>query len=132
MIKTKLGINTKLLAALAYFTAAFGGYTATLLVSGYVLLCEKDAKLKKSALNALLIMVAFSAVTTILTLFGGTTISISSMNSPMTLTTFYAGIVFMLNIVPKIILCALGIISLTKKEKIEETQTEITEQNNIQ
>lgn len=132
MTKTKLGISAKLLAALAYFTAAFGGYTATLLVSGYVLLCEKDAKLRKSALNALLIMVASSAVTTILTLFGGSTISISSMSSNMTLTSLYAGVVLVLNIIPKIVLCVLGIMSLMKKENTEETQTEITEQDNIQ
>lgn len=133
MTKTRLGIGTGLLAALAYFTAAFGGYTATLLVSGYVLLFEKDGKLRKSALNALLIMVLFTVVTTVMTLFGGSTISITSMSSHIdsVLTTIYTAVVFMLNIIPKIILSVLGILSLTRKEKITETQTEITEQDNM-
>lgn len=48
MSKTKLGISTTLLAALAYFAGGFSGYLLLFLVAGYVLLKEEDEWLKKN------------------------------------------------------------------------------------
>ena len=52
MNKTKLGITTGLLAALAYFTGCFSGYLLLFLVAGYVLLKEEDEWLRKNVVKA--------------------------------------------------------------------------------
>lgn len=130
MKKTKLGISTALLAALAYFTAAFGGYPATLIVCGYVLLFEVGKWLRKSALIALLLMVGSSALTAFISLFGSSTLSISSMFTPLKTgpVTLYTIAVFMLSIIPKIVLCILGIRALCHKEENISTNPEETMQ----
>lgn len=62
MEKTKLGLSTGIVAAVAFLMFLFGGYTTGLLVLGYVLICEEDRWLKATALKALLLAVAFSVV----------------------------------------------------------------------
>lgn len=62
MEKTKLGLTVPVMSALAYLLFLFGGYTAGLLVVGYILLCESNADLKKQALTALLVAVCVSAL----------------------------------------------------------------------
>lgn len=62
MEKTKLGLSTAIMGAIVYLTALFGGYTPLLLVAGYILLAEENAQLKKTAVTAFLILLAFSAV----------------------------------------------------------------------
>lgn len=62
MEKSKLGLPIPVMGALTYLLFLFGGYTAGLLIVGYVLLCEEDAGLKKHALTAVLLAVAFSCV----------------------------------------------------------------------
>lgn len=56
-MKTKLGISTAALGALAYFMALFGGYIPLLLLTGYVCLFEDNEALKKHAFKALAISV---------------------------------------------------------------------------
>lgn len=63
MNKTKLGISTGLLAALAYFAGCFSGYLLLFLVAGYVLLKEEDAWLRKNVVKAVALMVVFSVAT---------------------------------------------------------------------
>ncbi len=119
MKKTRLGISTSLLAALAYFTAAFGGYPATLLVCGYILLFEKDGKLRKSAVKALVLMVLFTAVLSFTSIFGTSTVSISSMVSPINAgsATIYTLVVLILSVLPKLVLSVLGVLALFEKDK---------------
>ena len=62
MEKTKLGLSVAVMGAVVYLTALFGGYTPLLLVAGYVLIAEESAQLKKNAVTAFLVMLAFSAV----------------------------------------------------------------------
>ncbi len=63
MKKTKLGISVNLLAALVFFLTFFGGITPTLLLTGYILLKEEDAWLKKTAVKATLITLVFTILT---------------------------------------------------------------------
>ena len=60
MEKTKIGLSTGVVAALGYLLFLFGGYTAGLLFVGYVVLCESNTWLRKTAVTALLVSVCFS------------------------------------------------------------------------
>jgi uncharacterized membrane protein len=65
MQKTKLGISVPLLAAAVCFAAVFGGYVATIILTGYVLLKEEDEWLRKTSVKALAVMMLFSFISTI-------------------------------------------------------------------
>lgn len=62
MEKTKLGVSVTLLGAAVFFAALFGGYTAVILVAGYILLCEENSWLKKAAVKAVILLVTFSVL----------------------------------------------------------------------
>lgn len=59
-MKSKLGVSVGLLGAMIYFAALFGGYTAVILLVGYVLLFEENEWLKKAGVKAAVMMVFFS------------------------------------------------------------------------
>ncbi len=62
MEKSKLGLPIPVMGALTYLLFCFGGYVAGLLVTGYILLREEDAGLKKTAITAILTAIAVSLV----------------------------------------------------------------------
>ena len=62
MEKTKLGIGVGLAGAIMYLLGLYGGYMVTLLAAGYVLLAEENAWLKKVAVKAVVLMLAFSVL----------------------------------------------------------------------
>ena len=66
MEKTKLGISIGVLGAVLYLLGLFSGYLATILVAGYILLCENNSWLKKTALRAIFILLAFSLLNTVI------------------------------------------------------------------
>lgn len=66
MQKTKLGLKTTVVGAIAYLGFLFGGYVAGLLILGYVLLIEEDTTLKVSALTALLVTLAASLINAVI------------------------------------------------------------------
>ena len=59
-MKTKLGISVALLGAFTYFAGLISGYTVQLLIVGYILICEKDTLLKRTAVKSIVICVSFS------------------------------------------------------------------------
>ena len=59
-MKSKLGISVCLLGAAAYLCSLFAGYTATLLLTGYILLFEQNAWLKQTAVKAFAVSMCFS------------------------------------------------------------------------
>lgn len=61
-MKTKLGVSVGILGAATYFLGLFSGYTVLALVVGYILLCEQDSWLRKTAVKALVISLCFSAL----------------------------------------------------------------------
>lgn len=66
MQKTKLGISVGLLGAAAFLMAYFGGYTPVLLLTGYVLLFEENAWLKRSCVKAIALMVSYACLLAII------------------------------------------------------------------
>ena len=60
MEKTKLGIPVGLVGAFVCAAVGFGGYVATALVVGYVLLMEDNEWLKKTAIKAAATLVFFN------------------------------------------------------------------------
>ena len=66
MEKTKLGISVGMLGAAVYFSAALFGYLALLVVGGYILFVEKKEWLKKCVIKAVVLMLLYSLITTII------------------------------------------------------------------
>ncbi len=66
MQKTKLGISVGLMGAAVYFAALFGGYVAVAILAGYILICEDNEWLKKTAVKAAALMVCFSLLYTVI------------------------------------------------------------------
>lgn len=72
MQKTKLGISVGLLGAALYFMGLFSGYIVTVLLAGYVLLCEDNEWLKKAAVKVVSVMALFSFVSVVINLIPNT------------------------------------------------------------
>lgn len=66
MEKTKLGISQGMLGAVVYFTAALLGYISLFVVGGYILLVEKTEWLKKCVVKAVMLMLLYSLLSTVI------------------------------------------------------------------
>lgn len=121
MQKTKLGISVGLLGAGLYFMGLFSGYMVTVLLAGYVLLCEENEWLKKAAVKAISVMVLFSFVSAIINLLPNAMSIIDSLVS-MFGGSFYIGfisnlvnaVVTALNVIEKLLLLGLGVKALNQ------------------
>lgn len=60
MQKTRLGVSVGLLGAAICFSGLFGEYLPTILLTGYVLLFEENAWLKKTGIKVVALMFSFS------------------------------------------------------------------------
>jgi uncharacterized membrane protein len=58
MEKSKLGISVGLFAALLYFIGAAGSILAIMIAAGYVLIAEENSALRKTAVKALILVIA--------------------------------------------------------------------------
>lgn len=58
-MKAKLGISVGLVGAALYFSGLFGGYLVAVLLAGYVLLCEDNLWLKRTAVKAVALLIIF-------------------------------------------------------------------------
>ena len=65
-MKTKLGISVGLFGAALYFSGLFGGYLVLLLLAGYVMLVENNEWLRKTAVKAVTLLIAFSLLPTLI------------------------------------------------------------------
>lgn len=65
MMKTKLGVSVGLLGAAVYLLGLYGGYVVTILLVGYILLFEDNAWLRKSAVKALVLLLGFSVLSSL-------------------------------------------------------------------
>ena len=65
-MKTKIGISAGAYAALTFLLALYGGFTPILLAAGYVLLFESNEWLKTTVVKAVVIMLAFDILSTLL------------------------------------------------------------------
>ena len=66
MEKTKLGISVGMLGAVVYFSAALLGYISLFIVGGYILLVEKTEWLKKCVIKAVVLMLLYSLLSTVI------------------------------------------------------------------
>ena len=66
MQKTRLGISVGLMGFITYFACYFGGDLAAILLFGYILLVENNQWLRKTAVKALLLTVAFSLLSALI------------------------------------------------------------------
>lgn len=121
MQKTKLGISVGLLGAAIYFTGLFSGYLVAVLLAGYVLLCEDNQWLRRSAVKAVSVMVAFSFLITVVNLIPNA-ISVIDYIVSMFGGSFYvafisnlvSAVVAVLNIIEKLLLLGLGVKALNQ------------------
>ena len=121
MQKTKLGISVGMLGAGLYFMGLFSGYMVTVLLAGYVLLCEENEWLKKAAVKAITVMVLFSFVSAIINLIPNAMSFIDSIVS-MFGGNFYIAfisnlinaVVTALNVIEKLLLLGLGVKALNQ------------------
>jgi len=65
MEKTKLGISVGLLGAALYFTGLIN-FFVLIILAGYVLIFEKNEWLRKSAVKAVMVVIAFSLVSVLI------------------------------------------------------------------
>lgn len=121
MQKTKLGISVGMLGVVLFFMGLFGGYLITLLLAGYVLLCENNEWLKKAAVKVVSIMIIFSFWTTIVGLVPGAISVIDDIVSIFGGNFYIAfvsnlvnAIVSVLNILEKLLLLGLGVKALNQ------------------
>lgn len=66
MEKTKLGISVGLMGALVFLVGLVGGYVASILVAGYVLLREDNRWLKEMAIKSVTVLVGFGLVSALI------------------------------------------------------------------
>lgn len=68
MQKSKLGVSIGLMGAAAFLLTYFSGYTPVLLLTGYVMLREDDAWLKKTCVKAIIVSAFFDAIRALINL----------------------------------------------------------------
>ena len=66
MQKTRLGITVGLMGFITYLVCYFGGFIPAILLFGYILLVENNQWLRKTAVKALLLTVAFSLLSALI------------------------------------------------------------------
>lgn len=121
MQKTKLGISVGMLGAVLYFMGLFSGYLITILLAGYVLLCEDNEWLKKTAVKVISIMIVFSFWTTVIGLVPGVISVIDDVVSIFGghfyiafISKLFNALIAGLNIVQKLLLLGLGVKALNQ------------------
>lgn len=66
MMKTKLGMTVGMMGAIMFFVCLTGNYVAALLLAGYILLGEENIWLKKTAVKAVVLMIAISLLSAVI------------------------------------------------------------------
>ncbi len=117
MEKSKLGISVGLLAAGMYFLGMVS-VLAVVVVAGYVLLKEDDAWLKRSAVKAAVLAIAFALLGLIAPLLSGVISSFVTLSSsyttwPLGLSTLFNTVI---NLTQFLIMGLLGLRSLRQTE----------------
>ncbi len=90
MSKTKLGVAVGLVGAAVYLGSLFGGYTVLILLAGYCLLFEENAWLKKTCVKAVVLVIMFSMLRTLLGLIPDVLYIVSDFLSLLTLNVHFS------------------------------------------
>lgn len=126
-MKTKLGISVGLMGAALYLGSYFGGYVVMALMVGYILLCEDSQWLKTAAVKAVIILLSFSLLNTVINLVP------TLLNLIDSLLRIFKGNLYIpffdnvsnlfyniLNLVKMILMIGLGAFALIKGEKASD------------
>lgn len=121
MQKTKLGISVGLLGAALYFMGLFSGYMVTVLLAGYVLLCEDNAWLRRTAVKAVSVMVLFSLASAVVNLIPNVMGLMDSFVSIFGghfyisfISNLVSTVVTALNLIQKLLMLVLGLAALSQ------------------
>lgn len=106
MEKTKLGLSVTLMGALCCLMGIFGGYTVIILLTGYILICEKNRWLRSFSVSVLCICLVFSLILSGLGFLDNILLASDAG------ATFLSVLTLIVRAVGKLILLALGIASL--------------------
>ena len=68
MEKAKIGVSVGALAAMVYFSGICGGLLVAAILTGYILIAESNLWLRRSAVKAIVLMIVFSVINTIVNL----------------------------------------------------------------
>ena len=123
MDKTKLGISQGMLGAAVYFSAALLGYISLFIIGGYILMVEKTEWLKKCVVKAVVLMLLYSLISTVIgivpqvfsfgsgdeSLFGSYYLYLTGAYSIL------AAVLMVLNLVRIVLFIALGVKALNEK-----------------
>lgn len=107
MQKTKFGISVGMLGAAIYFMGLYGGYLITGLLAAYVLLFETNEWLKKTAVKAVVLMVCFSIMSTVIYLLPDVIDIISNIAG------LFGG-AFFINIISRLSIIASGVLAIAE------------------
>ncbi len=121
MQKTRLGITVGALGAITFFAGFFGGYLAAIVLTGYALLFEENAWLKRSVVKAVVLMVFFSVTVAIINVipdlleFVGNIASVFNGNFSIIKVNQVVNVVVSgLNLVEKVLFLGLGVKALSQ------------------
>lgn len=70
MEKSRLGISVGVVAAVVYLAGLLDGFVLLLVAAFYVLFCEQNEWLRKSAVKAVILYLAFAVISLVLGLIG--------------------------------------------------------------
>lgn len=70
MEKSRLGISVGVVAAIVYLAGLLDGFVLLLVAAFYVLFCEQNEWLRKSAVKAVILYLAFAVISLVLGLIG--------------------------------------------------------------
>ena len=103
MEKTRLGVSVSVFGAFIFTAALFGGYTAAVLLAGYVLLMESNDWLKKTAVKALATLAFFSFLTLIVGLIPDALNAVSALLSTFGINFRFTFITDLFSVVTRVI-----------------------------
>ena len=121
MQKTKIGISVGMLGAAIYLTGLFSGYLVPVILTGYVLLFEENAWLKRSGVKAVALMMFFSFITVLINLIPDAMNCISYVMSMFGgdfyvsfISNLVSAVISVIDIIEKILFIGLGIKALNQ------------------
>lgn len=121
MQRTRLGISVGMLGAAIYLMGLFSGYLVAVLLTGYVLLFEENAWLKRSAVKAVSLMAFFSFITVLVNLIPNAMSCISYIASMFGgnfhasfISDLVSAVTSIIDIIEKLLFIALGLKALNQ------------------
>lgn len=103
MEKTRLGVSVAVFGSFIYAAALFGGYTASVILVGYVLLMESNDWLKKTAVKALATLACFSFILLLIGLIPDAFDAVSSLLRTFGLTVSFSFVTNLFGVLTRVV-----------------------------